>query len=511
MNSLRERRGLRQLVGGLLTVAIALMGVVVMSISGAKLPATLASESKSPDEHAADAESTMLLSAERLSDIFRSASQRALSCVVELKGVHASGGIRSDRPRFPHSEIVPFEGVLDDRDLDMADEDSAPGLGCGVIIDPSGIVLTNYHVTEEVGELLVELPDGRQFRVNEIKRDEAADLAVLTLDCVEPLPAIELGDSDDLRIGDWVLTIGSPFELAHTVSAGIISGKDRIVRGAGKTHLLQTDAAINPGSSGGALVNLRGELVGITTAIASRDGGYQGVGFAVPVNLAKWVSTQLRENGRVRRGYLGAIFNGRSGNTTSPRGGMKNGAIVTRVAADSPAQRAGLKAKDQVISFDGQPVRDAVKLGETIERSEIGSVHAVEIIRDGYRMALDVAIEEASSRSDTFPAAQTEFDEPSELVYSRDLEIAVGNLNRHIASQLGLQSGQGVVVVRSDRGGAASRAGIRKGMVIVGVGNRRVEDTDDFAEIMERESLEQGIRLRVFTGKDTQTIVVPGS
>ncbi|NQV24480.1 MAG: trypsin-like peptidase domain-containing protein, partial [Rhodopirellula sp.] len=405
-------------------------------------------------------------------------------------------------------ETIPFGGFFEDDELDTEDEDSAPGLGCGVIIDPSGIVLTNYHVTEEVGELFVELSDGRQFKVKDIRKDKRADLALLILDCTELLPAAELGDSDNLRIGDWVLTIGSPFELAQTVSAGIVSGKGRIVRGAGKTRLLQTDAAINPGSSGGALVNLRGEVVGITTAIASRDGGYQGVGFAIPINLAKWVSTQLREHGRVRRGYLGATFDGRSSNLTSPGGGVKYGALVSEVAIDSPARRAGLRMKDKVISFDGQPVSSTPVLLELIERSEIGSTHRLEVLRGGTQKILEVAIEESSSMAEALSSAQAEFNEPPELVYSRDLEVAVGDLSRRIASQLGVQTGEGVVVVRLDRGGAAFRAGIRGGMVIVRAGNRQVRNTEDFADIMERESLTRGIRLQIFTGKGTQTITV---
>lgn len=247
----------------------------------------------------------------------------------------------------------------------MDEEASEPGLGCGVIIDPSGIVLTNCHVVEDAEEMLVELPDGRLFKVKDVRKDEKSDLAVLSVDCTEPLPATRLGDSEALRIGDWVLTIGSPFELEQTVSAGIISAKGRSVRGAGKTQLLQTDAAINPGSSGGALVNLRGEVVGITTAIASRDGGYQGVGFAIPINLAKWVSAQLREYGRVRRGYLGITTTRRSGNVTDSARTLRGGVspaptatsnLTTPESAPS-AERTGKSSMSR--SFLGEPATAA--------------------------------------------------------------------------------------------------------------------------------------------------------
>ena len=194
--------------------------------------------------------------------------------------------------------------------------------------------------------MLVELADGRQFNVKDVRKDEKTDLALLSLDSTEPLPAAKLGDSDNLRIGDWVLTIGSPFELEQTVSAGIISAKGRSVRGAGKTRLLQTDAAINPGSSGGALVNMRGEVVGITTAIASRDGGYQGVGFAIPVNLAKWVSAQLREYGRVSRGYLGITTTAGSSNVNGQARRLRREIVAARLHEDSPAYKAGVREND---------------------------------------------------------------------------------------------------------------------------------------------------------------------
>ena len=507
----RLRRNSLRILGVLLTGATALAGVLAMSFSVPKTTSGIASASETPLSRTASDERTGQPGAEVLSDMFRSASQQVLPSVVEIKVVMGRAAPRSASKGQSHFEAIPFEEFFDENEFETDDEASEPGLGCGVIIDPSGIVLTNYHVVEEADEMLVELPDGRLFKVKDVRKDEKSDLAVLKLDCTEPLPAAQLGNSEDLRIGDWVLTIGSPFELEQTVSAGIISAKGRSVRGAGKTRLLQTDAAINPGSSGGALVNLRGEVVGITTAIASRDGGYQGVGFAIPINLAKWVSAQLREYGRVRRGYLGIITTRRTVNVTGQARGLRSEIVAARVNENSPAYKAGVRENDVIVSFDGRPVRGISELHEIVEQVEIGAKHQLEILRGQTRKTLEVVIEAAPSRRRALSPGQKDFGEASELVYSRDLELAVSDLGERDASQLGLRAAVGVLIVRLDPGGAAFKAGVREGMVIVRVGDRPVRNTEDFAEIMEKETLKKGIWLQVYTGGRTRTISVRSS
>jgi serine protease Do len=233
--------------------------------------------------------------ADNLSQSFRTAAKRALPAVVVIK---TSNRARTNEDAYidePFSRRG-FEDSADEEDFDWqhSRSESEPVLGSGVVIDAQGIVLTNNHVVEGADELVVRLADGRQFPAIIERTDSNLDLAVLRVKSATPLPAARLGDSDGLEIGDWVLAIGSPFELDQTVSAGIISAKGRFLDSAGSARLLQTDAAINPGSSGGPLVNLAGEVVGITTAIASRTGGYQGIAFAVPINLAKQLPKQLR-------------------------------------------------------------------------------------------------------------------------------------------------------------------------------------------------------------------------
>ena len=495
-----------RLPGVLLTVATALAGVVAMTVSTAKQASGIAAASERPTSRTTSTESARLPSADSLSDMFRSAAQQVLPSVVEIKAARTESGPTNANSGQRHFEAIPF-GEFFEEDEFETDDDAEPGLGCGVIIDPSGVVVTNYHVVEEADEMLVELADGRQFNVKDVKVDEKTDLAVLSLDSTEPLPAAKLGDSDNLRIGDWVLTIGSPFELEQTVSAGIISAKGRSVRGAGKTRLLQTDAAINPGSSGGALVNLKGELVGITTAIASRDGGYQGVGFAIPSNLATWVSAELREYGRVNRGYLGITTTARSSNVR----GVRREIVAARLQEDSPAYKAGVREHDIIVSFDNRTVRSISELREIVEQVEVGSKHRLEIIRGQNRQTLAVVTEAAPSRREPLSPGQADFGGVSALVYSHDLELAVSDLGEGNASRLGLRTAAGVLIVRLDPGGAAYRAGIREGMVIVGVGNQPVRNTEDFAEILEKESLKKGIWLQVYSDGGSRTISVRSS
>jgi len=255
------------------------------------------------------AESQALSEARSLSGAFRAAAAQVKPTVVQIRTATNLRPVRSERGGVLRES--PFNGDRYDRTL--GDEQARrfllgqsplmrrQGVGSGVIVDQSGIILTNNHVVSGADEVWIELMDGRQYQVIKKKGDPQTDLAVLWIEADGPLPAAKLGDSDELETGDWVLAVGSPFGLEQTVSAGIISGKGRALPDGKRTEFLQTDAAINPGNSGGPLVSLAGEVVGINTAIASSSGGYQGVGFAIPSNLAHWIKNQLVENGAVRR------------------------------------------------------------------------------------------------------------------------------------------------------------------------------------------------------------------
>ena len=236
-------------------------------------------------------------------------------------------------------------------------------VGSGVIIDPSGIILTNNHVVDGGGKIIVRLHDGREFDAIDVKTDPKTDLAIVRIKGAGTLPAAKLGNSDDMQVGDWVLALGDPFGLEGTVTAGIVSAKGRGLGITARENFIQTDAAINPGNSGGPLVNLDGEVVGINTAIASQTGGYQGVGFAVPSNLAKWVSEQLIANGTVRRAYLGVGIQPVTQELAKQFGVQgQQGVRGRRRAADTPAAAAGVKPGDVIVEFAGKPVANPQEL-----------------------------------------------------------------------------------------------------------------------------------------------------
>lgn len=284
-------------------VGVAVMAAVITSRPLATEPGSHVSET--PAESVIEDVAPPQLGAEQLARAFRLAARDVLPAVVQIGGRirtssphHSMGWGDSFLVENPENEW--FAGTLPGMGRRSVGNSRQPALGSGVIVDPSGIVLTNNHLVQDVDELFVQMADDQRFPVVDVRTDAASDLAVLRIKTPVSLPAARLGDSDRLEIGDWVLTIGSPLDLRQTVSAGIISATGRRVEGAGNVGLLQTDAAINPGSSGGALVNLRGDVVGITTGIATEDGGYQGIGFAIPVNLALPVVAQVGEKGRQR-------------------------------------------------------------------------------------------------------------------------------------------------------------------------------------------------------------------
>ena len=269
------------------------------------------------------------------------------------------------------------------------------GLGSGVIIDPSGIILTNNHVVAGADSVVVELGDGRKFTATDIKTDPDSDTAIVRIADAGSLPTATLGDSDKLQIGDWVLAVGSPFGLDDTVSAGIISAKGRSLEAAERAQFLQTDAAINPGNSGGPLVNLRGEVIGINTAIASDTGSNMGVGFAIPINLVRWVTDQLVRDGKVKRAYLGVGVRELSPELAEQFGGkVGQGVVVQSVYPGSPADKAGLQFGDIITAFQKTPVRTPGELQQAVEKVKVGSEGNVSLLRDGEAQTIKVVVEE---------------------------------------------------------------------------------------------------------------------
>lgn len=267
--------------------------------------------------------------------------------------------------------------------------------GTGFIIDGRSYILTNNHVVRNADQIIVRLMDHREFEAKLVGTDPVTDLAVIKVD-VPNLPSVELGDSDKLEIGEWVVALGNPFGLESTVTLGIVSAKGRSELGITDVEdFIQTDAAINPGNSGGPLVNTRGQVVGVNAAIFSRSGGYQGIGFAIPINLARKIMDQLIKQGRVRRGTLGVRL-AEIDPRTAKQLGVHQGAVIADVFRGSPARRAGLQKGDLVVKFDGQDVRSAQHLRSLILQQKVGSTVTLEVQRNGRKTSVQVPIEEWS-------------------------------------------------------------------------------------------------------------------
>ncbi|MGC4005307.1 MAG: trypsin-like peptidase domain-containing protein [Pirellulales bacterium] len=310
--------------------------------------------------------------------------------MVRNNGAEQLGG-RGDNP----FKGTPFEDMFPDMPRGGA-QGRVPqkdGVGSGVIISTDGVVLTNNHVVADADEVTVLLADGREFVATDIKTDPDSDLAVLRLKDAKDLVAAPIGDSDQLEIGDWVIAIGNPFELESTVSAGIISGKGRELGMIRRAKFLQTDAAINPGNSGGPLLNLDGEIVGINTAIASNTGSFNGIGFAIPANHAKWVAAQLTGKGVVERGYLGVGVSQLTPDLARKWNVRPNqGVVVGEVKEGTPAADAGIQEGDVILSVNGHVVATPRDLQEQVERLPFNAKQSIAVLRDGKTMTIGTMI-----------------------------------------------------------------------------------------------------------------------
>jgi serine protease Do len=460
--------------------------------------------------------------AKGLSMAFRAAAKKVIPTVVKITTATKPKVVdlqRGDSLRENPFKGTPFEDFF-------GEEEPGPGshfyrrtpgrygLGSGVIIDRSGIILTNNHVVEGADTIMVELDDGREFKAVDVKTDPQSDLALVRIDAKGPLPAAVFGDSDALEIGDWVIAVGNPFNWQGTVSAGIVSGKGRSLQVGKRTDFIQTDAAINPGNSGGPLVNLDGQVVGINTAIESSTGLYQGLGFAIPSNLAKWVTKQLETSGSVQRAYLGVAISEINGPLARHFGLQgKRGVLVSEVYPGSPAAKAGFKVGDVIVGFGGQEVHDPRRLQEMVERSPAGTKQTVDIIRDGRATALQV---EVKPLPEDFGVASTpSLDRPapgrSPGFHSDALGLEVGELTDALAQRLGYQGHSGVLVTGVDEGGVAAAAGIRAGMLILQVGKRPVQSVAEFKAGVKDQSLKEGVVLLIRAGGGNHFVLLQSS
>jgi len=339
-------------------------------------------------------------------------------------------------------------------------------LGTGFVIDREGFILTNNHVVEQTEDLKVRFSDEKQYNARVIGRDPKTDLALIKIDAHEPLKPLALGDSDSLQVGDWVVAIGNPFGLGNTVTAGIVSAKYRQIGGGPYDNFIQTDAPINPGNSGGPLLDLDGKVIGVNSAIFSQDGGNIGIGFAIPINMAKQLLPQLRE-GRVRRSWLGVMVQNITPELKFKLNlGTDQGALVSYVEPGSPAEKAGIKRGDVIIKFDGKAIRISRDLPFVVASTPIGKKVSVEIMRDDQRLNLQVTTEELKEEAEDETPGKT----PSLL------GMEVQEITPEMAQNYGLSRTSGIIIVGVETGSAAEEAGLVAGDIIVELDKKPVKN-----------------------------------
>ena len=359
-------------------------------------------------------------------------------------------------------------------------------LGSGVIVDSNkGYILTNNHVVDDMDGIRVKLIDKREFDATIIGTDPKTDLAILQIDA-ENLDDIRMGDSDELRVGEWVMAVGSPFSenLSHTVTTGIVSaiGRSNILDSGSYEDFIQTDAAINPGNSGGALLNMDGELIGINTAIAT--GGYEkgnrGVGFAIPSSMANRIMSDLIDKGYVTRSWLGVIIQDLDSETADALDiDTRNGALIADVVKDSPAEAAGIQEGDVIIEFNGKSIANTANLKNVVSLSTPESTNRVKVIRDGAPKTVNVTLQELPENPNQFVSR--------ERITTNDFGLQLKRVNKTLRKQYEIDSDQdGLVVTRIDRNGEAFQKGIREGDLVKRVGTEKVESINEFNRLVEK-------------------------
>ena len=365
------------------------------------------------------------------------------------------------------------------------------GTGSGFIISADGLILTNHHVVDGADEIKVRLTDNREFTGKVLGSDAKTDIAVVKIEAKD-LPYLTMGNSDELKVGEWVAAIGSPFGLDNTVTSGIVSAKSRKLPSDQYVPFIQTDVAVNPGNSGGPLFNMKGEVVGINSQIFSTSGGFMGLSFAIPSNLAMQIKDQLVKNGKVTRGRIGVVIQSVTQDLAESFG-MKapKGAIVSQVEKDGPAAKAGLQEGDIITAVNGKAIDDSVDMPVIIGSMAPGSIAKLSIIRNNKDMTLDVKVEEAPNESASSNASKT--------AAANKLGVTVRPLNDEEKANA---ETEGLLVTEST--GAARKAGIREGDIIVNVNGVKIKKTDDLARVLEKNK-----NLRVLVQRRDGRIFIP--
>ncbi len=433
--------------------------------------------------------------AKKLSDAFEAIADKITPSLVNIQSVAKARPVQYKSPQLPQGMPEQFREFFEQFGGRSFPSTPSPqrGLGSGVIIDSDGHILTNNHVVEGAGDITVRLTDKRTFSAKIIGTDPKTDLAVIKIDASGLKPAV-LGNSDKLRIGEWVVAAGSPFGLDNTITTGIVSAKGRSFIG-GDTYedFIQTDAAINPGNSGGPLVDLNGNVIGINTAIFTRSGGYMGIGFAIPINMARNVMQSLIQDGKVTRGYIGVgIQNLTPELAKSFKYSGTGGALVGHVAKDGPGEKAGLKQGDIITTMDGEHIEDINQLRNTVASKKPGTKIALKILRDTKEQSVTVSLGE-------LPAGDAGTEEILQSSDNIDIGAQFEALSPEAAQKLGTDTTKGVLVTRVLPESVAARAGLTPGDIVLKVGDEDIENMNDLKSALSEAAIKEGIRMVVET------------
>jgi len=425
----------------------------------------------------ADAKSTEYFNAPASFNQLAEMASPAVVNIRTLKTIKGGGPVFRQFQRDPHGENSPFREFFERYfGEDMQREFKQPSLGSGFIIDEAGFVVTNNHVIEDADQIKVKLNNEHEFDAKIVGRDPNTDIALLKIESDEKLPTIKLGDSDALKVGQWVVAIGSPFGLEHTVTAGIVSAKGRVIGSGPYDDFIQTDASINPGNSGGPLLNLKGEVIGINTAIVASG---QGIGFAIPINLARDIIIALKNEGEVTRGWLGVAIQDLNGDMAEYYGVEdKKGVFVADVFEGDPADRAGIKAKDIILEVNGEKIETSRQLTGMIARIPVGDSARIKILRDGKEQTVKVEI---AKRTEDKLAAGARPREQAE-----EFGIRVSDLKPEILQQFNMDETSGVIVIDVKSGSEGDDAGVRVGDIIKEINRQAVKDTGDYQAILKQ-------------------------
>ncbi|MCP3678456.1 MAG: DegQ family serine endoprotease [Deltaproteobacteria bacterium] len=404
--------------------------------------------------------------------------------------------VRKSRPTVPFPEFkTPFEDFFGGEFRDFFGgqqrEFKRHNLGSGFIINRDGYILTNNHVIENAEEIVVTLANGKkEYQANVVGKDPKLDLALIKIEASEELPIAVIGDSSRLEIGEWVVAIGNPFGLGGTVTAGIVSAKGRVIGAGPYDNFIQTDASINPGNSGGPLFNMKGEVVGINTAIIASG---QGIGFAIPVNMVKDVLLQLKVEGKVTRGWIGVGIQQVTPELAQSFGLKdRKGALISSVNEGDPADRAGVKSGDIITSFDGREIDEMNDLPRIVAVTPPHKTVKVEIVRDGNKKVLTLKV--AKKRGDDEVVAATED------VTEDTIGLSVQELSPEIARKLRIKGAKGVFIDSVKQGSPSAMAGLRRGDVISRVNKSEVEGVEDYQRAVKAARKEGLIRFLVYRG-----------